>query len=241
MSLLNSFPLFVRLPPELRLMTWETFTEPRTIHILHAPEPSDIRRRLRLDGLLYIHVPMLFFINFESRQVAERLYTRAVLVVKIEPLDHAPQFELRFHVQAGDELKIHDVEPSFRAVRTQISGTFLATMIPCPFIDTEKIYRWVELIPDECIKGPRESVTGDFLSIYGPIRFWVINRQLTIPPPHPVSIQQPNPAQQQDPAQQPNPVPRFFDFEATDSLALWIAYRYPGDEPLKNHYWLLAS
>ncbi|KAI1272714.1 hypothetical protein F5Y07DRAFT_284953 [Xylaria sp. FL0933] len=209
--------------------------EPRTIHILHVPEPSDIRRRLRLDGHLYIYVPMLFFINFESRQVAERLYTRAALVVKLEPLFRAPRFEIRFHVQAGDELRIHDVDPSFRAVRAQRSGTAVSSMIPCPFIDVRKMYRWIDSVPDECIDGPRTSVIGFFLSHYWPIRFWVINEQITIRRPRPDS------AQQRNPAQLPNRVPHFFNFEATGSLAPWMAHRREDNEPLKHHYWLLAS
>ncbi|KAI0815470.1 hypothetical protein GGR55DRAFT_347493 [Xylaria sp. FL0064] len=252
MSLLNSFPLFVRLPPELRLTIWETFAGPRTIHILHAPGNSEIRRRRRLGGYLFINVPILFFINIESREVAERLYTQTKfeVIMRSRALEFGLHFDIPLHVRAGDELRIHDVDPSFRAVRAQRSGEIIWTMNPCPFIDRQKIYRWVDSVPDECISAPRESLTGDFLSGDDRLWIWVTNGQFTRPTPqldpaedpaldpdhpahHPCLIHRPNPAQQ------PNLVPRFFDFEATGSLARWTIEREEHDEAVKRHVWVL--
>ncbi|KAI1734322.1 hypothetical protein F4680DRAFT_438729 [Xylaria scruposa] len=75
-----SFPQFIRLPLELRLIIWEmAMDEPRSIRILKDPYPKP--RTLSVGEDNYYDAPKFFFVNQECRTVAAKVYTNSSLEI----------------------------------------------------------------------------------------------------------------------------------------------------------------
>ncbi|KAI0429401.1 hypothetical protein F5Y09DRAFT_356969 [Xylaria sp. FL1042] len=155
----SSFHSFRNLPLELRLMIWEEFANlPRIIHLFHVPGDSHVMRVLTIGDQVFVDVPVLFFVNSESRRVAKRLYSTIKVGVTVGPLftsTFALNFALGLHIRFGDEIMFHDVRPSFRAVPGVCAITFQQKR-PCE-LDAKKILRWIESLPTTCVSTERKG------------------------------------------------------------------------------------
>ncbi|KAI1185937.1 hypothetical protein F5B17DRAFT_445269 [Nemania serpens] len=68
-----SFPMFPKLPQEVRKIIWKMAMEPRNIYLFHRP-PGHPQRALRVGGTKFVGVPVFFFVNFECSEVAFEKY-----------------------------------------------------------------------------------------------------------------------------------------------------------------------
>ncbi|TGJ83196.1 hypothetical protein E0Z10_g5558 [Xylaria hypoxylon] len=145
----SSFPLFTRLPPELRSIVWEmAMDEARTIYFIEFPA-AHTQRTLTVNNSRFIEVPTFFFVSRECRAIARKQYTETKVKISTSGFFSGIsriRVYMNLHMKKGDRLVFRPL--TFSVFFFKPGDQFLNIF---GVSQGHAVHRWFKSLPNELV------------------------------------------------------------------------------------------
>ncbi|KAI0506874.1 hypothetical protein F5B22DRAFT_650353 [Xylaria bambusicola] len=141
---LTTFPIFSKLPIELRLIIWERAMWEGRIIYLNSPWRAHEHDTAVCWGERYVHVPVFFFVNREARECAMQRYDQMQVELSFYQRDEWVPVRtsvINVHVIIHDRLTVHGV-PTYRPIEMGVDGFFFHGIGNCHEWNCPQPQKW---------------------------------------------------------------------------------------------------